>query len=192
MPGCGGCHTAPAPARGTAHLPGRRAAPSKSQRRLSGSGDGRCVGYSTWRRRDVRRRNRGAAADGRRASAGGLKRYWDGPQDAVGCVVDRVEPDGRRTHDVEAVMVQIVFDRMHGGADSRALIDFSVSTNPFGPPPAALDAYHRAAEAIGSYPEPYAATLTAAIAASLGVAPANVLAGNGSTQLIYLIARVLR
>jgi len=81
---------------------------------------------------------------------------------------------------------------MHGGADSRALIDFSVSTNPFGPPPAALDAYHRAAEAIGSYPEPYAATLTAAIAASLGVAPANVLAGNGSTQLIYLIARVLR
>jgi threonine-phosphate decarboxylase len=85
----------------------------------------------------------------------------------------------------------IAFDRSHGGAGGP-LIDFSVSINPFGPPPAVLDTYHRAAAAIGSYPEPYAATLTAAIAASLGVAPGNVLAGNGSTQLIYLIARVLR
>jgi threonine-phosphate decarboxylase len=90
-------------------------------------------------------------------------------------------------------MSTIIFDRTHGGADlCDALIDFSVSINPFGPPPAAVDAYHRAAAAIGAYPEPYAAALTAAIASSLGVAPANVLAGNGSTQLIYLIARVLR
>jgi len=86
----------------------------------------------------------------------------------------------------------IAFDRSHGGAASDALIDFSVSINPYGPPPAIVKAYHRAAATIGSYPEPYAATLCAAIAPSLGLAPANVLAGNGSTQLIYLIARVLR
>jgi threonine-phosphate decarboxylase len=86
----------------------------------------------------------------------------------------------------------INFDQSHGGAGADTMIDFSVSINPFGPPPAILDAYHRAAAAIGSYPEPYAATLTAAIAKSLGLASANVLAGNGSTQLIYLIARVLR
>jgi threonine-phosphate decarboxylase len=88
-------------------------------------------------------------------------------------------------------MGRIAFDRSHGGAGG-ALIDFSVNVNPFGPPPAVLDAYHRAAAAIGSYPEPYAATLTSAIAESLGVAPGNVLVGNGSTQLIYLIAKVLR
>jgi len=90
-------------------------------------------------------------------------------------------------------MGRIAFDRSHGGADAcGSLIDFSVSVNPFGPPPAVLEAYRRAAATIDSYPEPYAATLTAAIAESLGVAPGNVLAGNGSTQLIYLIARVLR
>jgi threonine-phosphate decarboxylase len=90
-------------------------------------------------------------------------------------------------------MDQIVFDRHHGGADpSSTLVDFSVNTNPFGAPPAVLEAYHRAVATIGAYPEPYAAALTAAIADHLGVAPANVLAGNGATQLFYLIARVLR
>ena len=90
-------------------------------------------------------------------------------------------------------MAGIDFDRSHGGArPSDSLLDFSASINPFGPPPAVLEAYHRAAAAAGSYPEPYASSLTAAIAQSLGVAPGNVLAGNGSTQLIYLVARVLR
>jgi threonine-phosphate decarboxylase len=90
-------------------------------------------------------------------------------------------------------MDQIAFDRHHGGVDlCSTVVDFSVSTNPFGAPPAVLEAYHRAAAAIGVYPDPYAATLTAAIADHLGVAPANVLASNGSTQLFYLIARVLR
>jgi threonine-phosphate decarboxylase len=89
--------------------------------------------------------------------------------------------------------MEITFDRHHGGVDiSGALIDFSVSTNPFGAPPAVIDAYHRAAATIGVYPEPYAATLTTAIANHLNVAPVNVLVGNGSTQLFYLIARVLR
>jgi threonine-phosphate decarboxylase len=90
-------------------------------------------------------------------------------------------------------MDEITFDRSHGGAPcGAALIDFSVSTNPFGPPPGVIDAYHRAEATLGSYPEPYAASLTAAIANHLGVAPGNVLAGNGSTQLLYLAARVLR
>jgi threonine-phosphate decarboxylase len=90
-------------------------------------------------------------------------------------------------------MDPIGLDRYHGGVDAcSTLLDFSVSTNPFGAPPAVLEAYHRAAATIGAYPEPYAATLTAAISERLGVAPANVLAGNGSTQLFYLIARVLR
>lgn len=90
-------------------------------------------------------------------------------------------------------MDEITFDRSHGGAHpGAALIDFSVSTNPFGPPPGVLDAYHRADASLGSYPEPYAASLTTAIANHLSVAPGNVLAGNGSTQLLYLAARVLR
>jgi len=89
-------------------------------------------------------------------------------------------------------MDAIAFDRNHGGAGNRGLIDFSVSVNPFGLPTAVLEAYHRAAQTIGVYPEPYAATLTARIAEYLDVAPDNVVAGNGSTQLFYLIARALR
>jgi threonine-phosphate decarboxylase len=89
-------------------------------------------------------------------------------------------------------MDEIASDRSHGGAHGSGLIDFSVSTNPFGPPPAVIAAYHGAAASIASYPEPYAATLTAAIAEHLGLAPGNVLAGNGSTQLLYLVARVMR
>ena len=90
-------------------------------------------------------------------------------------------------------MDEIIFDRSHGGASGAAgVIDFSVSLNPFGPPPGAIAAYHGAAATIGSYPEPYAATFTSALAKYLGLTPGNVLAGNGSNQLIYLIARVLR
>lgn len=90
-------------------------------------------------------------------------------------------------------MDSIAFDRRHGGIPAdHGLIDFSVNLNPFGPPPTVLDAYHRAAARIGKYPEPFAATLTGAIADHLGIAAENVLAGNGSTQLFYLIARVLR
>jgi threonine-phosphate decarboxylase len=90
-------------------------------------------------------------------------------------------------------MDEIGFDRSHGGSpQSGSLIDFSVSTNPFGPPPDVLAAYHKASATLAFYPEPYAATLTAAIAHHLGIEPGKVLAGNGSIQLIYLIARVLR
>jgi threonine-phosphate decarboxylase len=89
-------------------------------------------------------------------------------------------------------MVEIAFDRSHGGATGPDLIDFSISINPFGPPPNAVAAYHEAAATIASYPEPYAETFTAAVATYLGLAPANILAGNGSNHLLYLIARVLR
>ena len=73
-------------------------------------------------------------------------------------------------------MVEIAFDRSHGGATGPDLIDFSISINPFGPPPNAVAAYHEAAATIASYPEPYAETFTAAVATYLGLAPANILA----------------
>jgi threonine-phosphate decarboxylase len=90
-------------------------------------------------------------------------------------------------------MTPLEFDRIHGGAPAGSgLIDFSVSLNPLGPPPQVIAAYHQAAAGLGTYPDPYAATLAAALAKRLGLAPSMVLAGAGSTQLLYLIARVLR
>ncbi len=72
------------------------------------------------------------------------------------------------------------------------MIDFSTSLNPLGPPPAAIEAYRQAATRIGLYPRPYPRALEAHIGEWLGIDPECVLAGNGSTQLIYLVARELR
>jgi threonine-phosphate decarboxylase len=86
----------------------------------------------------------------------------------------------------------IPFDRTHGGSASADLLDFSANPNPLGPPAAALEAYRAAESSIARYPEPHAGRLAARIAEWAGVNESNVLAGNGTTQLLYLVARVLR
>jgi threonine-phosphate decarboxylase len=86
----------------------------------------------------------------------------------------------------------IRIDRVHGGNRSDGVLDFSASINPLGPPRAALEAYHASVAEISSYPPAYPRHLEAALARWLGVESEYVLAGNGSTQLIYLLARVLK
>ncbi|HEY2663984.1 MAG TPA: threonine-phosphate decarboxylase [Candidatus Binataceae bacterium] len=86
---------------------------------------------------------------------------------------------------------QIAIDRAHGGCASEGCIDFSTSLNPLGPPAEAIQAYHEAAACISKYPPAYPRRLEARIAAWLGADPETVIAANGSTQLIYLAARVL-
>jgi threonine-phosphate decarboxylase len=85
----------------------------------------------------------------------------------------------------------VPIDRAHGGVAPPGTIDFSTSINPLGPPPAAIEAYHSAVSRVGSYPPPQSAALEERLARWMDVAPGNVLAGNGTTQLIYLLARVL-
>jgi threonine-phosphate decarboxylase len=88
--------------------------------------------------------------------------------------------------------VPIPIDRVHGGNHAAGLIDFSISINPLGPPPGAFEEYHAAASRITSYPPPYPAELERRIAEAAGVMPRSVIAGAGSTQLIYLAHRALR
>ena len=85
----------------------------------------------------------------------------------------------------------VPIDRTHGGDHPPGIIDCSVSLNPLGPPPEAVDAYRAALSRITSYPPPKSAALEKRLATWLGVEPRNVLAANGTTQLIYLLARVL-
>ena len=85
---------------------------------------------------------------------------------------------------------------VHGGLDHAELerlglrpeevVDFSVSTNPCGPSPAALAAA-RGAD-LGRYPDRQALALRRALAADLGVDGAQLLVGNGSAELIWLVA----
>jgi L-threonine-O-3-phosphate decarboxylase len=89
----------------------------------------------------------------------------------------------------------------HGG-DRRALaaragcapgelLDFSANINPLGMPPAARRALIESVDALADYPDPACTDLCAAIAAALGVLPAQVLPGNGAEQLIWWLPRIL-
>ena len=77
------------------------------------------------------------------------------------------------------------------GVEVEDVLDFSASINPLGMPPAARCAFRRALRQVNSYPEPYAESLTQTLAEYHGLAASQVLAGNGSTHLIYLLARAL-
>lgn len=81
---------------------------------------------------------------------------------------------------------------IHGalsGAEAERIIDFSASLNPFGPSPGALTALSRIDPlALGRYPDDGARGLRAAIASRLGAFPDQTIIGNGSSELILLVA----
>lgn len=68
------------------------------------------------------------------------------------------------------------------------VIDFSASVNPLGASPRAAAALAHVDYA--RYPDPESTELREAIAAAAGVTPAEVLAGNGATELLHLVVRV--
>ena len=72
------------------------------------------------------------------------------------------------------------------------MLDFSASINPLGPPPSARKAFVKSYGEISRYPDPYGEQLKAALAAHHGMSSSEVLLGNGSTQLIYLLCAALR
>ena len=103
---------------------------------------------------------------------------------------------------VDAARLEPRLDRIHGGdVDSWArgagieageILDFSASINPLGPPPSARKAFVKSYGEISRYPDPYGEKLKGALAERHGMSPAEVLVGNGSTQLIYLLCAALR
>jgi histidinol-phosphate/aromatic aminotransferase/cobyric acid decarboxylase-like protein len=89
--------------------------------------------------------------------------------------------------------------RIHGGflhAELRTLgiepadvLDFSVNCNPYGPCREVVEAVRSAP--IDQYPDPTAREARVAIASLLGVDPAQVALGNGSSDLLWTLAHVL-
>jgi histidinol-phosphate aminotransferase len=83
----------------------------------------------------------------------------------------------------------------HGGIDYLELnklgilpeniLDFSVSTNPFGPPPGIKEAINRAS--IDCYPDSESTELRSLLASKLNISPENLLVGSGSTELIRMV-----
>lgn len=66
------------------------------------------------------------------------------------------------------------------------VIDFSVCSNPFGPPSSIRHSLSKAT--IDKYPDTEATELRLALAQKLGISHKNIIVGNGSTELIRLAA----
>lgn len=72
------------------------------------------------------------------------------------------------------------------------LLDFSANINPLGFPPGLPAALTAALAEVVHYPDRRCTALKEELAAYHGLSPAQILVGNGSTELIYLLPRALR
>ena len=76
------------------------------------------------------------------------------------------------------------------GCAPEEILDFSANINPLGPPAWLRPVVARALAGTAHYPEPRAEALRRIAAVRMGVAPQNVVAGNGSSELLYALPRV--
>lgn len=74
----------------------------------------------------------------------------------------------------------------------KDVIDFSANINPLGIPSRVKKLLRREVDGLSHYPDPESHSLKAALARRWNVKEENVLVGNGSTELIYLIFNVFR
>jgi threonine-phosphate decarboxylase len=78
------------------------------------------------------------------------------------------------------------------GVNIGDLLDFSANINPLGFPLGLTGAVQEALKEIVHYPDRRSLKLHTALAAYHHLTPEAILVGNGSTELIYLVARALR
>jgi threonine-phosphate decarboxylase len=71
------------------------------------------------------------------------------------------------------------------------VLDFSASLNPLGVPPVIRDRWQELMEAIRDYPSISGDGIARFYQDRFGIARENVLSGNGSTEMIYLLPRAL-
>lgn len=86
---------------------------------------------------------------------------------------------------------------VHGGLDitelnrnnigQQGVIDLSANINPYGPPASVAAAIQRVS--LERYPDSNSTALRLAIAGQLGLAPENLVIGNGSVELIYSLCQ---
>jgi histidinol-phosphate aminotransferase len=74
------------------------------------------------------------------------------------------------------------------GIDVESIIDFSVSTNPFMPPPRLKEAIFAAS--VERYPDSQTVALRRALSEKMRIDDTNILVGSGTTELIRLIGLV--
>ena len=71
------------------------------------------------------------------------------------------------------------------------LTDFSANINPLGPPQWLRRVISGAVERLVHYPEPTAGRTAAVVASHYGVAPENIVVGNGTSELLFALPAAL-
>jgi histidinol-phosphate aminotransferase len=69
------------------------------------------------------------------------------------------------------------------------VVKLASNENPLGPSPRAVEAGRAAMAEVNRYPDPQATELRAALSAHLGMPASHIVAGNGSVEIIDLVAR---
>lgn len=72
------------------------------------------------------------------------------------------------------------------------ILDYSASINPLGPPPGLWEEFYEGFSRLRHYPDISNRALIEALSELHGVPPDWIVVGNGSTELIYWLARALR
>ncbi|HEY3320000.1 MAG TPA: cobyric acid synthase [Planctomycetota bacterium] len=78
------------------------------------------------------------------------------------------------------------------GLSQERLLDFSANLNPLGPPEWLRPVISSTVSSLVHYPDPASSQLLAAASQRYGVSPAEILIGNGSTELLYLLPQALK
>ena len=78
------------------------------------------------------------------------------------------------------------------GCRPEDLLDFSANINPLGPPDWLRPLISSRIHTLVHYPDPHCTELITAFARRFNVDPDEVIAGNGSTEILYLLPRVIR
>ncbi len=85
-----------------------------------------------------------------------------------------------------------IYGLLKDGLRYEDILDFSSSINPLGMPKVVKTAIKDHIDLLLNYPDPWADELRDSISSSEGIEPDSTIAGNGSTELIYLIVRAFK
>ncbi len=78
------------------------------------------------------------------------------------------------------------------GIEPGDIIDFSANINPLGLPPGVHEVMQESLKTLAHYPEIGAESLRLCVARRHNLSEENIVVGNGSSALIYLLARILK
>jgi len=77
------------------------------------------------------------------------------------------------------------------GCKPDDILDFSANVNPLGPPESLRSTINRTLTNLKHYPDPFSRAITEKIATIFGLSPDEIVVGNGTSELLFVLPRLL-